>query len=294
MLCFRSLLARLVFNGVCTKSRCCIQLFSWGPPSPIELFFSSYSAASPLLISSLLWLSKNAGRCLGQRLLRHSGKINYSTTPGMATLQAVIRHSEIGNCSWRCRHHTFTPVKLQAGMWPGVSLSAQIPWVVPMWCCQSDNPVSFCGTLRGHLLWARGRTKTVGASWLLLIDGLPLSCPQEHGGWICWFFFLLLSAGKQKLSERKKTSHQLRHNTLHCQGLPPRMETHSTCTLYVLGGVFACMRWLFFVLFRSLPNSTLFWKRGNNQGDDANDSEAPPKVFSTLQRHQSRKRNEMR
>lgn len=277
-------------------SCCCTQLFSWGPPSPIELFFSSYSAATPLLISSLLWLSKNAGRCLVQYLLRHSGKINYTTTPGMATLQAVIRHSEIGNCSWRCRHHTFTPVKLQAGMWPGVSLSAQIPWVVPMWCCQSDNPVSFCGTLRGHLLWARGRTKTVGASWLLLIDGLPLSCPQEHGGWICglFFFFLLLTAGKQKLSERKKTSHQLRHNTLHYQGLPPRMETHSTWTLYVLGGVLHA--WDGCSLSFSAPCLTAlsFGNGGNNQGNDANDSEAPPKVFSTLQRHQSRKRNEMR
>lgn len=50
-------------------------------------------------------------------------------------------------------------------------------------------------------------------------------------------FFFFLSAGKEKLSERKKTSSQLTHNALHCQSLPARMKTYSKGTLYVLGRI---------------------------------------------------------
>lgn len=83
-------------------------------------------------------------------------------------------------------------------------------------------------------------------------------------------FFFFVSAGKEKLSERKKTSSQLTHNALHCRSLPAGMQTHSKGTLRVLGRI------LPFVCPSSLPNSTLFWKQGgNNQGDDANNNEAP-------------------
>lgn len=53
------------------------------------------------------------------------------------------------------------------------------------------------------------------------------------------FFSFFLSAGKEKLSERKKTSSRLTHNALRCQSLPAEMKTHSEGTLYVLGRGFA-------------------------------------------------------